>query len=1066
MPIKGDLTRIDLANIFQMLTLNQNVGTLDIFFGGTHKSIYFSGNGIIIPYDQDTMEDRVISLLFRQGKLSEEQIERARYNTSSLNTGLLGALLQMRYVSEEDVSASYFTHMEEDFYDLFLVKDANFEFLEDEKPSGKQKMDERYILSPNSVLMEAVRRGDEWAHIQQLVPSDVEVFEIVDPTLPEGVKDPNGEYELVLKSLDGIHSVKRVIEISKLHRFTVFKNISILVESGKIVPVDFTQLVARADETMKASRTQDAIDLYERAIAGGVDSLDLFEKVGEAYKSISENKKAVSHLYKLCEAHETLGSLKQAIKFYMNIRELMPTEIIARERIFQLYLNNREIFEEVDYDPVAEGRQLTLLFKEIGRTAHAKEIVNMLFEKNRENNDLLENLSKLAIDIQQPALALSILEHLGNNLLYERDSTNSLRIFRKIKCIDPEHRGVDDKLDRLMEDDLTTRNKRGHIIRTSMLIGALVIIIGGYFLFNTWAYEAYTTISYEDLIASNNFAQARNEYDSFCAKFPFSIYWFLAKERLSSIESAQERYDSEMALRAKYSHEEKNHLQKNAENLFVDAMAALDSSNLTEALKLLKKVDESSSDETWRQGKNIEEKIKEIETYFQEAKDLRIEAEKLVKTGKYPEAHALLSRVAIDYNKAPSSSGVKLPVLVKSNPPGARILVNNEEVRSRTGNRKAITPEVVEILPSRHVQITVEKEGFMAESYSVNIYEKHDLNFEMRFQSERTCIIGPSLAYPPIVIGKKMILGYKTGRIKCYDPEADKILWTYEIKNLKSLESPLCVSGNNIYFCWGRNNISALNIKDTSKPLWEKKLPSVCSLLPVESCGMIAFPLDEGKVVFVDPKSGDIKKSIVLPAKPILDPISWDKGIILAMNDGYVVWIDCTEEPKIKEKRLLSTSPVSQCYDSGEIIIGNAQGGIDCFKVDSAKLVYSYQADIKKPVNQIVVNGTKTYIVIDDRTLLSLDTRDPSKRLAVCGEFPPEDPSNERDYGSFNISHKTGGATLAVGSSDSSMYLLGATDLSVTRVYRANGKILFTGVVLGDYIYFYSDEGALKGLRY
>jgi len=238
MPIKGDLSRIDLANIFQMLTLNQNEGTLNIYYGDIHKSLYFTGNDILIPFDREPMEDRVLSLLLRQGKLTEDSVERARYNTSTLNTGLLGAVVQMRFASEEDVHAAYVAQMEEDIYELFLLRDAHFEFLEGEQPSGGKTIDHRFALSPNNLLMEAVRRGDEWAHIRELVPSEIEVFEVLNPSLPEGVDDESGEYALILSAMDGIRSIRRIIEETRLHRFTVFKCCSILVSGEKIQAVD------------------------------------------------------------------------------------------------------------------------------------------------------------------------------------------------------------------------------------------------------------------------------------------------------------------------------------------------------------------------------------------------------------------------------------------------------------------------------------------------------------------------------------------------------------------------------------------------------------------------------------------------------------------------------------------------------------------------------------------------------------------------------------------------------------------------------------------------------------
>ena len=776
MPIKGDLDRIDLANIFQMLTLNQNEGTLHVFYGGVHKLIYFTGNGIILPFDQDTMDDRVISLLLRQGKLSEDQVERARYNTNTLNTGLLGAILQMNYASDQDVNRAIVSQMEEDIYDLFLVNEASFEFIEDEKPTGPQTMDERFLLAPNNMLMEAVRRGDEWAHIRELVPSEVEVFEVVDHTLPEGVDDGDGEYPLIMEAIDGIRSIKSIIEVTRLHRFTVFKKCSVLVESGKITPVEIQQLVRRADDCIRTSRTQDAIDLYERAIAAGIEETDVFDKVGNAYFSISEHKKAIRHFYRLSELLEGRGALKQAIKIYLLIREIMPTEIVARERIFQLYLYNRELFEDTKYDAMEEGRKLALVFKEIGRQESGVEVIQLLTEAYRQENANLEELAKMALDIRSPAIALRILEQLGERLLQEGNNTDALRIYRRIKCIDPEHRGIDDRLDRLIEDDLSDRKRHRRILKTSLLIMALLGLVGVYFVFNSFAFDAFTVIHYDDLMAGKEFDEARDQYENFCARFPLSIYWFLARERLGSINSADERYRFEVDLQHQYSEEENLASQENAENLFVDAEVRLQLSDLVTALRLLKKSRAAAKDPAWMKEKEIDEKIESLETFFEEALNLKESASKLREAGKFADAHALLVRLVLEYGEAPSVRGVTLPLLVKSNPSGARILISGEEAVAQGGQR-AVTPTVLDVSPGRAVEISVAKEGFMIERLPVDVLDNHEVNFELRFRSEKQIQAGKNLAYPPVLAGKDFVLGYKNGRVRLLKPEAEGEGW-------------------------------------------------------------------------------------------------------------------------------------------------------------------------------------------------------------------------------------------------------------------------------------------------
>ena len=117
-----------------------------------------------------------------------------------------------------------------------------------------------------------------------------------------------------------------------------------------------------------------------------------------------------------------------------------------------------------------------------------------------------------------------------------------------------------------------------------------------YFIFNSFAFDSYSSIPHDDLIAKNEFEKAREAYKNFCAKFPLSIYWFLAMERIDSIDSAQERFDRAEDLRKRFETEETAANQKSAENLYSDAMDDLAQHNMEDALRLLKQSAELATD--------------------------------------------------------------------------------------------------------------------------------------------------------------------------------------------------------------------------------------------------------------------------------------------------------------------------------------------------------------------------------------------------------------------------------------------------------------------------------------
>ena len=75
MSLRGNLNSVDLANIFQMLSINQKEGTLNIFDGDSKRSIYFSNQGVSMLSRGKGKKDSLGRILLRYDRISEAQLE-------------------------------------------------------------------------------------------------------------------------------------------------------------------------------------------------------------------------------------------------------------------------------------------------------------------------------------------------------------------------------------------------------------------------------------------------------------------------------------------------------------------------------------------------------------------------------------------------------------------------------------------------------------------------------------------------------------------------------------------------------------------------------------------------------------------------------------------------------------------------------------------------------------------------------------------------------------------------------------------------------------------------------
>ena len=67
MALKGDLTSVGLADVFQMLALNQKVGILSIFDVDHWRALYFDRRGVTLYYNEHVFLDRLLDGLMQRG---------------------------------------------------------------------------------------------------------------------------------------------------------------------------------------------------------------------------------------------------------------------------------------------------------------------------------------------------------------------------------------------------------------------------------------------------------------------------------------------------------------------------------------------------------------------------------------------------------------------------------------------------------------------------------------------------------------------------------------------------------------------------------------------------------------------------------------------------------------------------------------------------------------------------------------------------------------------------------------------------------------------------------------
>lgn len=212
---------MQLSELLQWLSLGQKTGTLLIEGHGVEKRIYFQ-NGRINSSSSSDQREYLGHFLVSHGYITEEELKMAMEVQEESNILLGKILVMINAISETDLLRLMRKKAEESIYDVFLWEEGNFEFVDGELPELKMVP---LSLDVTGIIMEGLRRFDEWKRIRLRVPDNQIVPRIVRPLNLDTFSE---QEKLIVPYIDG----QRTVEEIALQTHNAEFNVSRLIFEG------------------------------------------------------------------------------------------------------------------------------------------------------------------------------------------------------------------------------------------------------------------------------------------------------------------------------------------------------------------------------------------------------------------------------------------------------------------------------------------------------------------------------------------------------------------------------------------------------------------------------------------------------------------------------------------------------------------------------------------------------------------------------------------------------------------------------------------------------------------
>jgi len=172
MSLSGNIGTFPLAELFQWFSITRKSGILTITTRGDSVNLYID-KGMLISADSDAAPRRLGQYLLSRGFITEAQLKQAldRQEQPGKRQRLGDILQDGGMLNDRILEQALRQRSEEIVYDLFLLEEGHFAFRQDADFPVEALIAE-LNLSLNQLVLEGMRRRDEWKEFRRIFPSD------------------------------------------------------------------------------------------------------------------------------------------------------------------------------------------------------------------------------------------------------------------------------------------------------------------------------------------------------------------------------------------------------------------------------------------------------------------------------------------------------------------------------------------------------------------------------------------------------------------------------------------------------------------------------------------------------------------------------------------------------------------------------------------------------------------------------------------------------------------------------------------------------------------------------
>jgi outer membrane protein assembly factor BamB len=889
MSFKGDLSTIGLAEVFQMISMSQKEGTLVVQDAESRKAIYFGATGVKLVSTGKRKGLRLGDILVRAGRVTESDLNDALEN-AKIQRKLLGeVLVENGAVTDQEIQQIVREQIEEEIYDLFLWKRANFEFIEGPASEGLKDLDApvtKLSFDVNGLLLEAVRRADEWAVINQKLPSVDSIFSWSSPQAhSEEDQFSTDSAKRVYRFVDGQTAVSEIVENTGIPKFETCKILMDLADRSRIRLLDVPEMLDVAQRRMSDGQRERGVRLYLAAALQAPQDAKVAGTVARILEGEGQTREAAHQHAKTARLFIEQGDLDRAFDHMRKANELAPEDPDIRMGMFEVHAASGNL---------EEGKRLALeLANEAAMTGD--------FPRARGLCDRILRVDPEAIDFR--IIRAKVFHRTNQKRDLEEDLTF---IRRKMPSDQKKAEEINNALRELMSRSPTTKASPSTVRAKAVApkkkggwgkIAAAVLVLGALGLGGKYEWDArreflQAKARASEYLEKGSFSSARQEIE----KFQKGLFRFspIQKPRgeafLHDLDERAVNWEKEKTERETRDRELTLARMKSLEAAVSDERSLNPESALEKAQEL-RRVAEGARDADYL--KRADELIAALERNLSEALQLKVHADQLEKEGKTREAAMEIEKLLRYYPNTRSARGALYPLEITSIPAGVKVTnVRTGMVIGETGAQ----PLKHRIKDGESVRLLFEKAGYGSVEVPVNVKTVGHLHVPLTDKKEKWVMpLGFEASGEPALGelsgGQDAALFVASGNsLYALRLATQRLLWTENLTGAIQ-GSPRAARGR-VFAATVGKSFYALDPRQPEKRVaWKAGLGERATSGPgVAGDGTAVMVVAADRQLYsFGAATGEVLWKRALPAEAVAEPLAVGALLVVACEDGSVV---------------------------------------------------------------------------------------------------------------------------------------------------------------------------------